>query len=181
MSQVTLAKVLAVGLGLSSPPEYTPSTQITPDSPGSHGEGMAAVTSAGTKPGLLSGHVCLCTGAHTFAHTVHFGTACCSGLCLHGRGPACPLHLRQVGSERGSCIPGRGGVFYFFPKITSRGIFQPLILNLSEETHEYQTTELHRWINQVLDASRYKMEKTVLGVLRKTVSVASALWLTDLL
>lgn len=99
---------------------------------------------------------------------------------MHGRGPACPLHLRQAGSERGSCVPGRGGVFYFFPKTTSRGIFQPLILNLSEETHEYQTIELYRWTNQVLDASRYEMEKTVLGILR-TVSVARALWLTDLL
>lgn len=47
--------------------------------------------------------------------------------------------------------------------------------------HEYQTIELYRWMNQVLDASRYEMEKTVLGVLGRTVSVASALWLTDLL
>lgn len=68
MSQVTLAKVLAVGLGLSSPPEYTPSMQITPDSPGSHGEGMAAVTSASTRPGLLSGHVFVHARAHLRTH-----------------------------------------------------------------------------------------------------------------
>lgn len=67
-----------------------------------------------------------------------------------------------------------------FQKQLPEEFFSP-ILNLSEETHECQTIELHRWINQVLDASRYEIEKTALSVLRRTVSVASALWLTDLL
>lgn len=99
MSQVTWAKVLAVGLGLSSPPEYTPSTQITPDSPGSHGEGMAAVTSASTRPGLLSGHVFVHarTPSHTLSTSAQLAAEGCA--CTAGAPPVPYIFVRRGQSE----------------------------------------------------------------------------------
>lgn len=100
---IPLARVPPVGLRLSSPPEHTPSKQVTLTFSGSHSEATGAVTFVSIKPGLLSGHThtCTLTPYHTLPTLAQLTAEGCH--CTAGATPVRQVFF-QAGSEQGNCV-----------------------------------------------------------------------------